>query len=151
MPRAGTPTAEFTLANKKCKPWLPFKLVSVYYLSQLKKTLPVNRRGEEPPLAGSQKGSAQMEGIAMQGVTSTDRQARPTGAQLPLAMVGEGSDATVLKVRGTRELRQHLAELGFVEGATVKVVSRVNGDVLVSVKGATFGIGRDMAMKIVTC
>jgi ferrous iron transport protein A len=47
-------------------------------------------------------------------------------------------------------LRQHLSEMGFVEGAEVKVVSRVNGDVVVNVKGSTFGIGRDMAMRIVT-
>lgn len=73
-----------------------------------------------------------------------------TGAQLPLAMVQEGERVRVLKVRGGRELKQHLSELGFVPGAEVQVVSRVNGDVVVSVKGATFGIGRDMALKIVT-
>ncbi len=75
---------------------------------------------------------------------------RSVGAQLPLAMVSEGDTVSVAKVRGGAELRQHLSELGFVSGASVKVVSRVNGDVLVSVKGATFGIGRDMAMRIVT-
>ena len=39
---------------------------------------------------------------------------------------------------------------GFVPGAEIEVVSRVDGDVLVSVKGATFGIGREMAMRVVT-
>ena len=74
-----------------------------------------------------------------------------SSAQLPLAMVGEGEVVRVGRVRGAQALRQHLAELGFVEGAEVKVVSRVNGDVVVSVKGATFGLNRDMAMRIVTC
>lgn len=72
------------------------------------------------------------------------------GAQLPLAMASEGETIRVLKVRGGATLRQHLSEMGFVEGAEVKVVSRVNGDVVVSVKGSTFGIGRDMAIRIVT-
>ena len=72
------------------------------------------------------------------------------GAQLPLAMVSEGQAATVLKVRGSQDLRQHLSEMGFVPGAEIEVVSRVDGDVLVSVKGATFGIGREMAMRVVT-
>lgn len=72
------------------------------------------------------------------------------GAQLPLAMVQEGQHVRVLKIRGTRELKQHLSELGFVPGADVQVVSRVSGDVVVCVKGANFGIGRDMALKIVT-
>lgn len=72
------------------------------------------------------------------------------GPQLPLSMVHEGETVRVARVKGTPELRQHLSELGFVEGAEVKVVSRVSGDVLVSVKGATFGIGRDMAKNITT-
>jgi ferrous iron transport protein A len=73
------------------------------------------------------------------------------GAQLPLALVEAGETIRVLKVHGTPELRQHLAELGFIENAEVKVISRVNGDVIVSVKGATFGLNRDMARKITTC
>ena len=73
-----------------------------------------------------------------------------SGAQLPLSMVSEGQTATVARVKGNPERRQLLAERGFVEGAQVKVVSRVNGDVIVNVKGATFGIGRDMAKHITT-
>lgn len=73
------------------------------------------------------------------------------GAQLPLSMVHEGHVVQVLKIRGDAELRQHLAELGFVENATVKVVSHVGGDVIVQVKGATFGLGREMAKRITTC
>lgn len=73
------------------------------------------------------------------------------GAQLPLAMVGAGETVRVLRVRGGQELRQHLAEMGFVEGTEVRMVSRANGNAVVSVKGATFGLGRDMAMRIVTC
>lgn len=80
----------------------------------------------------------------------TRRVMQVQGAQLPLSLVHEGETTTVLKVRGGKGLRQHLCELGFVPGATVKVVSRVSGDMVVSVKGATFGIGRDMAMRIVT-
>ena len=88
--------------------------------------------------------------IALGGGEAMSARTRVTGAQLPLSLVHEGSTVTVSRVRGTIELRQHLAELGFVEGAEVKVVSRVNGDVIVSVKGATFGIGRDMAKHITT-
>jgi len=73
-----------------------------------------------------------------------------SGSQLPLAMASEGQTVMVARVRGPQDLRQRMAEMGFVQGAEVKVVSRVNGDVVVSVKGSTFGIGRDMAMRIVT-
>ncbi|MGI6230268.1 MAG: FeoA family protein [Tractidigestivibacter sp.] len=72
-------------------------------------------------------------------------------AQLPLAMVGRGEEVSVVRVSGRPALKQHLAEMGFVEGASVKVVSRVNGDVLISVKGSTFALGRALAMHIYTC
>lgn len=70
------------------------------------------------------------------------------GSQLPLSLLGEGETASVVRVRGGQELRQHLSELGFVEGAEVKVVSRINGDVIVSVKGASLALDRSMSSHI---
>lgn len=72
------------------------------------------------------------------------------GAQLPLAMVEEGTTVEVSRIGGTSELRQHLAELGFVAGAEVKVVSRAASGLIVSVKGATFAIDTSMARRIAT-
>ena len=69
-------------------------------------------------------------------------------AQLPLAMVGPGEVARVTGVRGAAEARQHLAELGFVEGSEIKVVSRAAGDVIVTVKGARLALNRSMASRI---
>ena len=71
-----------------------------------------------------------------------------SAAQLPLAMVGPQEEARVARVRGDADLRQHLAELGFVEGSEVKVVSRAAGDVIVSVKGARLALNRSMANRI---
>ena len=69
-------------------------------------------------------------------------------AQLPLAMVGPDEVARVTRVRGDADLRQHLAELGFVEGSEVKVISRAAGDVIVSLKGARLALNRTMANHI---
>ncbi len=68
--------------------------------------------------------------------------------QLPLAMAGTGETVRVACVRGGSDLRQHLAELGFVEGAEVRVVSRAAGDVIVTVKGARLALNRSMASHI---
>ena len=70
----------------------------------------------------------------------TEHDSAQRGPQLPLAMLGEGETAHIVGVKGASELRQHLATLGFVEGAEVSVVSRVNGDVIVTVKGARLGL-----------
>ena len=42
-----------------------------------------------------------------------------SAANLPLSMVEAGQTAVVSNVRGSKELRQHLAEMGFIEGAEV--------------------------------
>ena len=68
--------------------------------------------------------------------------------QLPLAMVAPDEVARVARVRGDAGLRQHLAELGFVEGSEVKVISRAAGDVIVSVKGARLALNRSMASRV---
>ena len=48
--------------------------------------------------------------------------------QMPLSFLKEGESAHVVKVRGRGDLQHHLENLGFVEGAEVKVVSGVAGD-----------------------
>ena len=45
--------------------------------------------------------------------------------QMPLSFLKEGESAHVVKVRGKGDLQHHLENLGFVEGAEVKVVSGV--------------------------
>lgn len=71
-----------------------------------------------------------------------------SSAQLPLAMAGADEVVRVARVRGDADLRQHLANLGFVEGAEVKVVSRAAGDVIVTVKGARLALNRAMASRV---
>ncbi|MBE5024119.1 ferrous iron transport protein A [Olsenella sp. DSM 107455] len=71
-----------------------------------------------------------------------------SSSQLPLAMAGTDEVVRVSRVRGDAGLRQHLAELGFVDGAEVKVISRAAGDVIVAVKGARLALNRSMASHI---
>ena len=65
--------------------------------------------------------------------------------QMPLSFLKEGESAHVVKVRGRGDLQHHLENLGFVEGAEVKVVSGVAGDLIVSGKGAQVASGRPAA------
>ena len=67
---------------------------------------------------------------------------------MPLSMVSEGSEVEVARITGKTETRKHLENLGFVRGAKVKVLSEVNGDLIVVVKGVRVAIGKDMANKI---
>lgn len=65
---------------------------------------------------------------------------------LSLAQIGEGY--TVKKVGGKPEVRQHLMDLGFVEGSNVRVVSCLAGSMIIEVKNVRIALNRDMASKI---
>ncbi len=67
---------------------------------------------------------------------------------MPLSMVKAGETATIRKITGKDEVRQHLAELGFVVGATVSVVSEMAGNVIVQVKDSRVALDRTMANRI---
>ena len=72
------------------------------------------------------------------------------GTQLPLALVVPGATVNVLKVRGKGDLHHHLENLGFVEGASVRVVSENAGSLIVEVKGAQIALDKQAALKIIT-
>lgn len=71
-------------------------------------------------------------------------------SQVPLALATAGETVTVVKVRGTADMRRHLDNLGFVEGSCVKVVSGNGGNLIVEVKGAQIALDRQVSMKIMT-
>ena len=67
---------------------------------------------------------------------------------MPLSMAKTGETVTVGKITGKDEVRQHLAELGFVVGSDVTVVSEVSGNVIVQVKDSRVALDRSMANRI---
>ena len=67
---------------------------------------------------------------------------------MPLSMVKEGEINTICKVGGKEETRKFLENLGFVSGREVTVVSQIDGNIIVNVKGSRVAIGRDMANKV---
>lgn len=67
---------------------------------------------------------------------------------MPLSFYAEGVECTVKKVGGGPSMRQHLNELGFSEGAPVKVVSRHSGNVIVCVRGSKLAMNCGIAQKI---
>ena len=53
---------------------------------------------------------------------------------MPLTMSKAGDTVTIQKITGKDEVRQHLAELGFVVGETVTIVSEISGNLIIQVK-----------------
>lgn len=67
---------------------------------------------------------------------------------MPLTMATPGEKVTIRKITGRDDVRQHLAELGFVVGSDVVVVSEISGNLIVQVKDSRVALNRDMANRI---
>lgn len=67
---------------------------------------------------------------------------------MPLTMANNGESNYIRKITGKDAVRQHLAELGFVVGECVTVVSQAGGNMILSVKGTRIALDRGMANRI---
>jgi len=67
---------------------------------------------------------------------------------IPLAMAAPGETVTIQKITGKDEMRQHLAELGFVVDAAVTVISEMAGSLILQVKDSRIALDRSMANRI---
>ena len=67
---------------------------------------------------------------------------------MPLGMAQVGETNIIRKSTGRDEVRQHLAEIGFVVGEEVRVVSELGGNLILSVKDSRVALDKSMAMRI---
>lgn len=69
-------------------------------------------------------------------------------ALMPLTMAKPGETVTIRKITGRDEVRQHLAELGFVVDESVTVISEMAGNLILQVKDSRVAVDRTMANRI---
>lgn len=67
---------------------------------------------------------------------------------MPLGIANVGDVNIIKQINGRDDVRQHLAELGFVPGAEVSVVSELGGNLILSVKESRIALDKTMAMRI---
>ena len=67
---------------------------------------------------------------------------------MPLTMVRPGETVTIRRIAGKDEVRQHLAELGFVVDSMVTVVSEMGGNLILQVRESRIALDRTMANRI---
>ena len=68
---------------------------------------------------------------------------------MPLTMTKAGDTVTIRKITGKDEVRQHLAELGFVVVESVSVVNEISGNLILQVKEARIALDKTLAMRII--
>ena len=69
-------------------------------------------------------------------------------SMMPLSMAKPGETVTIRKITGKDEVRQHLAELGFVVDSVVTVVTELAGNLIIQVKDSRVALDKSMANRI---
>ena len=64
---------------------------------------------------------------------------------MPLTLANVGEELTIQKIGGKPDVKKHL---GFVVGSTAKLITALNGNVIVQVKETRVAISEEMARKI---
>lgn len=67
---------------------------------------------------------------------------------MPITMASAGDTVIIRKITGNDQTRQHLAELGFTVDGEVKVVSSIQGNLILQVKDSRIALDRTMANRI---
>ena len=67
---------------------------------------------------------------------------------MPLTMAPVGQASKIQRVGGNDETKRSLANLGFVVGSEVTVISAIGGNVIVNIKDSRVAINQDMARHI---
>ena len=80
-----------------------------------------------------------------QKVEKQRKENRMQGA-MPMATVGTAY--TIKKISGNTEVRSHLKSMGFNEGTEVKLITQLDGDVIIHVKESRVAINKDQARHI---
>lgn len=67
---------------------------------------------------------------------------------MPLTMSSVGTPVTVQSINGKDETRRFLQSLGFVEGQKLTVVSKIGGNMIVTLKDTRVALDRSMANRV---
>ena len=68
---------------------------------------------------------------------------------MPLSMVNIGERKQVKKINGKDDTKKFLANLGFVEGSEITIVSELSGNLIIDVKSSRIAIDKTMANRII--
>ena len=68
---------------------------------------------------------------------------------MPLSFLKSGESGSIVKISCKEETRKHLSNLGFVPGATVRMICGNSTGFVLEVKGSRMALDPKMASKII--
>ena len=67
---------------------------------------------------------------------------------MPIYLAASQENLTIKQITGNDKVKAHLTNLGFIIGETVMLISTVDDNVIVKIKGVSLGISRELAKRI---
>ncbi len=67
---------------------------------------------------------------------------------LPLTYASINEENVIKKIGGKPEMKKHLEDMGFVVGAVIRVVSSIDGNMIVNIKDTKVALNEQLASKI---
>lgn len=64
---------------------------------------------------------------------------------MPMTFLHPGETGIIKKIGGEDDTKRFLANLGFVDGTEVSVISELNGNLIVNIKNSRVAINKEMA------
>lgn len=68
---------------------------------------------------------------------------------MPLNLVDKNKTYIIQRIAGNEKDAHRLESMGFVPGSEVRVISEINGNFLIKIKGARVGLGREFVKRII--
>lgn len=67
---------------------------------------------------------------------------------MPISLANPCENLTIKRLGGSDKMKLHLRNLGFIEGEPIMIVSKINQNVIVKIKGVSLAITYELANKI---
>ena len=67
---------------------------------------------------------------------------------MPIYLADEHQNLTIKRIAGEDKIKNHLENLGFIQGENIMLVSKTNDNVIVKIKGVSLAISRELAKRI---
>lgn len=68
---------------------------------------------------------------------------------MPIILEEVGAVVTIKRIMGNDEAKSHLADLGFVVGATVTIINKLGNSVILQVHESRVALSESMARRII--
>ena len=67
---------------------------------------------------------------------------------MPVYMAEADKDVVIQRITGSDQIKKHLENMGLVVGETIRVVNKVNENLIVKVKGISIAVSHELAKRI---